>query len=63
MSLWHLPHTALVMKKLAGMIVPVLVSAEDGKNGLCGPGPSPSMLSGGCVGLTMRRPLGALWSS
>ncbi len=47
------------MKKLAGMILPLSVSAEDGKKGERGPAPSPSMLSGGSAGFTMRRPLGA----
>src|SRR4249919_2551784 len=54
MSLWQRPHTALVMKKLAGMVRPRFVFADDGKNGPPGPAPSLSMLSGGVVGLTMR---------
>ena len=54
MSVWHRPQTGLVMKKLAGMMPPTLVSAEDGKKGLLGPAPSPSMLTGGSTGLTMR---------
>ena len=63
MSLWQRPQSALVMKKLAGMIFPVLVSEDEGKKGERGPGPSPSMLSGGSAGFTMRRPFGAWWSA
>ena len=54
MSLWQRPHTWLVMKKFAGMMPPTLVSADEGKNGFCGPAPSPSMFSGGRRGFAMR---------
>ena len=37
------------------MVRPTFVSAEDGKKGLSGPAPSPSMVSGGSVGFTMRK--------
>ena len=47
------------MKKLAGIVVRVLVSEEDGKKGELGPAPSPSMLSGGSAGFTIRRPFAA----
>ena len=54
MSLWQRPHVWLVMKKLAGMIPLTFVFADEGKNGLEGPAPSPSMLTGGHLGFTMR---------
>jgi hypothetical protein len=54
MSLWHSPQTFESMKKFAGMIPPTFVFADDGKNGELGPPPSPSIDSGGSVGLTMR---------
>src|SRR4051794_37594280 len=54
MSLWHSPQVAESMKKFDGIIPPTLVFAEDGKNGDCGPPPSPCMVSGGFTGLTMR---------
>src|SRR5260221_2543998 len=54
MSLWQRPQVWLVMKNVAGMIPPTFVSDEEGKKGLFGPAPSPSMRSGGSVGLTMR---------
>src|SRR5215217_8033787 len=54
MSLWHRSQVLLVMKKLAGMIPLTLVFEDEGKNGLFGPPPSPSMLSGAASGLTMR---------
>jgi hypothetical protein len=42
------------MKKFEGMVWPTFVSAEEGKKGLCGPAPSPSMLTGGSAGFTIR---------
>jgi hypothetical protein len=54
MSLWHAAHVWLVMKKVDGMVRPTLVFADEGKKGLFGPAPSPSMLIGGVIGLTMR---------
>ena len=51
---WHFSQTLLVMKKFAGMIRFTFVFADDGKNGLAGPAPSPSMLVAGEDGLTMR---------
>jgi hypothetical protein len=52
--LWQRPQLSLVMKNVAGMMPRTLVSADDGKNGLSGPAPSWSMLSGTAAGLTMR---------
>ena len=49
-SVWQRPQLSLVMKKLAGMMPRTLVSAEEGKNGLCGPRPSCCMLAGTTVG-------------
>ena len=54
MSGWQRAHDSLVMKNVAGMTWPVVVLAEDGKNGLRGPSPSPSIEAGGRGGLTMR---------
>src|SRR5438477_10905932 len=54
MSVWHRPHIALVMKKSAGIVPPTLVPADEGKNGLVGPPPSPSIASGGSIGFTIR---------
>ena len=42
------------MKKFEGMMPPTLVWAEAGKNGDFGPPPSPSIVSGGLAGFTMR---------
>src|SRR5437762_8295909 len=53
-SLWHRPQAALVVKKSAGMILPLVVSADDGKNGRSGPPPSASIFNGGTRGLAMR---------
>src|SRR5215813_11226098 len=53
MSLWHRPHSRLVMKNVEGIIPPTLVSADEGKKGLPGPPPSACMLSGGISGLTI----------
>src|SRR6266566_9121544 len=54
MSLWQRPHVALVMKKFDGIVPPTFVRADEGKNGLEGPSPSPSIVGGGSSGLTMR---------
>ena len=54
MSRWHRPQVSLVRKKSAGITSPVVVRAEDGKNGLSGPSPSPSIVAGGRTGFTMR---------
>src|SRR3954462_15336320 len=54
MSLWHRSQVLLVMKKFAGMIPFTFVFADEGKNGLDGPAPSPSMLSAGDAGLAIR---------
>ena len=54
MSLWHSPQASESMKKLEGMILPVLVWAEEGANGECAPAPSWSIESGGLVGFTMK---------
>src|SRR5262245_42843545 len=53
MSLWQLAHVWLVMKKFDGIVWPTFVFDDEGKNGLFGPAPSPSMLSGGVSGLTI----------
>src|SRR5271169_5450159 len=53
MSLWHLPQVALVMKKFEGMVCPTSVSPEEGKKGLFGPAPSPSIERGGNAGFTI----------
>ena len=45
---------ALVMKKFAGMMPPTFVCDDDGKNGVVGPPPSPSIVTGVSSGLTMR---------
>ena len=42
------------MKKLAGMMPPTLVLAEEGKNGDCGPPPSSCGDAGALVGLRIR---------
>src|SRR6266487_238952 len=42
------------MKKFAGMMPPTFVFAEEGKNGLCGPLPSESIVAGGTRGFWMR---------
>jgi hypothetical protein len=42
------------MKKFAGIVPPTFVSAEEGKKGLRGPAPSPSMLKGGREGFAIR---------
>ena len=47
------------MKKLAGMMPPTLVWAEEGKNGLFGPPPSPSMVAGTSTGFRIRSRWGA----
>src|SRR5258708_11609335 len=52
---WQRAEGVLVMKKVAGMVRLVLVSAEEGKNGLATPAPSPCMERGGRAGLTMGR--------
>src|SRR5580765_3002194 len=54
MSLWHSPHFSESMKKFDGMIPPTLVFADEGKNGDCGPPPSPAIVTGGFIGLTIR---------
>ena len=41
------------MKKFDGMMPPTFVFADDGKNGDSGPPPSPCIVSGGLVGLTI----------
>src|SRR6266545_475479 len=53
-SLWHRPQLSDVMKNVAGMMPRTLVSADEGKNGLSGPAPSPCMLWGVVSGLAMR---------
>ncbi len=63
MSLWQRAQVSLVMKKLAGIVVPVFVSEDEGKKGDFGPAPSPSMLSGGSFGFTIGVPFGATWSA
>jgi len=42
------------MKKFDGMMPPTFVFADEGKNGDCGPPPSPAIVSGAVSGLTMR---------
>src|SRR6059036_1738832 len=42
------------MKKLAGMIPPTLVRADEGKNGVCEPPPSSSIRAGTRLGLSIR---------
>src|SRR3954469_6181577 len=54
MSRWHLPQLSLVMKKADGIVPLTLVLAEEGKNGLPGPAPSPFIDAGAVEGLTMR---------
>src|SRR6185503_17651246 len=61
MSLWHRSHVLLVMKKFAGMIPFTLVFADEGKNGLDGPAPSPSMLRAGDAGFTIRSAARSVW--
>ncbi len=41
------------MKKLAGIVPPTFVRADEGKNGERGPAPSACMFSGGVEGLTI----------
>jgi hypothetical protein len=53
-SLWHRAHDSLVRKKFAGMMLPVLVRADEGKKGPAGPAPSASIDSGGW-GFTIRK--------
>src|SRR5262245_15041660 len=54
MSLWHSPQVSESMKKLAGMMPPTLVFADDGKKGELGPPPSPAIDTGAVAGLAMR---------
>ena len=42
------------MKKLDGIVPPTFVLADEGKNGLAGPPPSPSIVRGGSIGFTIR---------
>src|SRR4030095_2772269 len=64
MSRWHLPQVWLVRKEVAGMMPPTLVRAEEGKNGFPAlPAPSPSIVSGGSSGVTMRERCLALRAS
>ena len=53
MSLWHSPQISESMKKLEGMMPPVLVLADDGQNGDWGPPPSSSMEVGVTTGFRM----------
>jgi hypothetical protein len=47
-------HVSEVKKNVDGIVFLEVVSAEDGKKGLCGPPPSPSIFKGGESGFTMR---------
>jgi len=42
------------MKNLLGIFSPDFTCAELGKNGPCGPSPSPAISGGGIFGFTMR---------
>ena len=45
---------ARALRQTIELTPPTLVCAEEGKNGLWGPAPSPSMLLGGAAGFLMR---------
>src|SRR5438034_1099188 len=51
MSLWQRPQDSESMKKFEGMIAPVSVVADEGKNGEPAPCASSSMVTGATMGL------------
>src|SRR5579884_2327861 len=51
MSLWHSPQACESMKKLDGMMPPILVFADEGQKGDFGPPPSSAMETGTILGL------------